>query len=61
MIGSACEVDTTADALMPGAINEGVRAIWQLGQVEVLDGGPDGDVDTPADADVFLRQGIFVP
>jgi hypothetical protein len=60
-IGSACEVDTTADALIPGTIKEGARAIWQLGQVEVLDGGPDGDVDTPAGAMVFLRQGIFVP
>jgi hypothetical protein len=61
MIGSACGVDTTADALMPGAIKEGARAIWELGQVAVLDGGPDGDVDTPADADVFLRQGILIP
>jgi hypothetical protein len=61
MIGSACDVDTTADALLPGAVKEGVRAIWQLGQVEVLDGGPDGDVDTPTGGQVFLRQGIFVP
>jgi hypothetical protein len=34
--------------------------MWQLGDLEVLDGGPDGDVDT-ADNTVFLRQGIFVP
>ena len=60
-LGSACEVDTTADALVPGTIKEGKRAIWELGQVEVLDGGPDGDVDTPAGAMVFLRQGILVP
>ena len=44
-----------------GSDQGGRRAIWELGQVEVLDGGPDGDVDTPAGADVFLRQGIFVP
>ena len=60
-LGSACEIDTTADALAPGTIKEGKRAIWELGQVEVLDGGPDGDVDTPAGAMVFLRQGIWVP
>jgi len=60
-IGSTCQVDTTADAVLPGAVKERVRAVWQLGQVEVLDGGPDGDVDTPTDGQVFLRQGIFVP
>jgi Tol biopolymer transport system component len=61
-VGSSCEIDTSADALMPGTVKEGARAIWQLGQVEVLDGGPDGDADTnPAENDVFLRQGILVP
>jgi hypothetical protein len=34
--------------------------VWELGQVEVLDGGADGDVDTPGNA-VFARQGIFIP
>jgi len=29
--------------------------------VDVLDGGPDGDVDTPAGNTLFLTQGIFVP
>jgi WD40-like Beta Propeller Repeat len=60
-IGSTCEVGTTADAVLPGAVKEKLRAIWQLGQVEVLDGGPDGDVDTAANSQVFLRQGIFIP
>ena len=31
----------------PGIIDEGDAHVWELGQVEVLDGGPDGDVDTP--------------
>jgi hypothetical protein len=60
-IGSTCEVDTTADAVLPGTVKEKLRAVWQLGQVEVLDGGPDGEVDTPANSQVFLRQGIFIP
>jgi hypothetical protein len=59
--GSACTLDTTADALYPGAIVEGRRAIWQLGQVEVYDGGADSDADTAADNTLFMRQGIFVP
>jgi hypothetical protein len=61
-VGSACDVDTTADALLPATVKEGARAVWQLGQVEVLDGGPDGDADTnPVENDVFLRQGLLVP
>jgi len=50
-IGATCEVDTTADAVVPGVASEGRRAIWAFGQVQLL--GPD---DRP-----FLRQGIFVP
>jgi glucose/arabinose dehydrogenase len=59
-IGSACAVATTANALNPGAIQSGMRTLWQLGQVEVLDGGPDGVAST-ADNTVFLRQGVFAP
>ena len=58
--GSDCDVATTADALAPGTVREGGRGVWQLNGVEVLDGGPDGDVDTPGNA-VFARPGIFVP
>ena len=40
--GSECSIDTTADAVVPGLIDEGARGVWQLGQVTVADGGPDG-------------------
>jgi glucose/arabinose dehydrogenase/PKD repeat protein len=58
--GSRCSVVTSLDAVLPGAVSEGTRAIWETGQVEVLDGGPDGDADTP-DNQVFVRQGLFAP
>jgi PKD repeat protein len=58
--GASCAVTTTADAVLPGAVKEGQRAMWQLGRVEVLDGGADGDAAT-ADNTVFARQAIFVP
>jgi glucose/arabinose dehydrogenase len=58
--GSTCDVLTSADAVIPGAITEGKRAIWQLKDVEVYDGGADGDVDTDPDT-LFMRQGVFVP
>jgi hypothetical protein len=68
-IGSHCALNTTVDALIPGAIREGKRAVWQLGQVSVRDAGPNGTgygsgcPATCGDGDerTFLRQGIFVP
>jgi hypothetical protein len=45
---------------MPGLADEGARAVWQLGAIEVLDGGADGDVSTPENT-VFATSGIFVP
>ena len=59
--GSACVSSTSVDALMPGAVPEGRRAIWQLGAVQVYDGGPDGDADTPAGDTLFATQGVFIP
>ena len=59
-IGSSCTVATTVDALVPMAVNEGLRAIWGLDRVQVRDGGPDGVAST-ADNRVFLRPGLFVP
>ena len=41
-------------------IKESKRTMWQLGQIDVLDGGPDGLVSTN-DNTVFERQGVFVP
>jgi hypothetical protein len=53
-------VSTTADAVTPGVIKEGLRTIWNAGQIVVRDGGPDGLVSTN-DNTVFLRQGVFAP
>jgi hypothetical protein len=58
--GAVCNLATTLDAVTPGLVSEGARAVWELGPVEVRDGGSDGDVDT-APNQVFARQGIFVP
>ena len=41
-VGATCELNTTLDAVMPGAIKEQDRSIWQLGAVQVFDGGADG-------------------
>jgi hypothetical protein len=59
-LGSACGVNTTTNALAPGAVRDGNAAVWQLGEIQVLDSGPnvtrgDGD-DQPV-----AVQGIFLP
>jgi hypothetical protein len=50
-IGSTCSVDTTANALAPNAVVAGMRGIWEVGKVDVYDGGNNR----------FLTQGYFVP
>jgi hypothetical protein len=59
-IGSTCSVSTTFNAVTPGAIVESQRAIWELGDVKVFDGGPDGVASTGPNT-LFARQGVFVP
>jgi hypothetical protein len=60
-IGSTCGISTAANVLVPGAIPDGRRTVWGLGQIAVYDGGPDGDVDTPTGDTLFAKQGVFVP
>ena len=59
-VGATCAVTTTFDAVTPGAVPEGKRAIWALDSLEVTDGGADGLAATAPNA-LFERQGIFVP
>ena len=59
-IGATCSLSTTADAVLPGMVTEIKRTIWQIGDVRIFDGGPDGQASTQ-DNTLFLRQGVFVP
>jgi hypothetical protein len=59
-IGSTCSVSTSFQALMPGVIVETKRSIWQLGKLQVNDGGPDGLVSTTPNT-LFATQGVFLP
>ena len=67
-IGASCSLSTTADAIVPGTVIEDKRTVWELGQVEVRDAGPNGTgyancppVCGDGDEATFLRQGVFVP
>jgi hypothetical protein len=60
-VGSTCAVSTSANAVTPGLVQAEKRAVWEMSQIQVLDGGPDGDVDTASGNTVFARQGVFAP
>jgi hypothetical protein len=45
-----CAVSTSADALVPGTMEERRRTVWELGQARVMDGD-----------EVLAAQGVFVP
>jgi hypothetical protein len=50
-VGSTCSLSSTFDAILPGVIVEGKRAVWELDDIRVFDG----------DNKPFARQGVFVP
>jgi hypothetical protein len=58
--GSSCGVNTTINALVPGVVISGQAAVWQLGEVELRDSGPDG-IRGNADDEVFAVQGLYLP
>jgi hypothetical protein len=59
-IGSTCAISTSANAVLPGSVQSGNRAIWGMGQVQVYDGGAKGTAGA-SDAKLFEDQGVFVP
>lgn len=60
--GSTCQLHSSIDALTysTGAVRELQRAIWELDQVRVLDGGANGQPGF-GDEQVFAVQGLFAP
>ena len=67
--GATCDTTTTLNSLMPGAVIEGRRENFEVGQMRVYDPGPNGTgfgAGCPpacgdGDEGVFMRQGLFVP
>jgi hypothetical protein len=58
--GGVCTINTSANAVALGAVKDGERALVEIGQISVNDGGPDGQAST-ADNTTFAIQGIFIP
>ena len=59
-VGGTCTVNTTANGVVPGSVKDNQRGIVEIGQLQVSDGGADGQVST-ADNTLFAVQGIFIP
>jgi hypothetical protein len=59
--GSTCNLSTTLNTFIPGAVRDAKRGTWELDAVRIYDGGADGDGDTTADNTVFMRPGVFIP
>ena len=60
-IGSTCAVNTTANGVVPGVVKDGKRAVVEIQQLHINDGGADGLASTDADNTLYLNQGIFIP
>ena len=58
---ATCASTTTFDAVLPGAIKEGDRSIWQLGAGAGLRRRRGRPVLATSPNTLFARQGVFVP
>ena len=59
-VGGTWNANTSANAAVPGAVKDTQRAVIELNQLQINDGGADGQVAT-ADNTLFEVQGIFIP
>jgi hypothetical protein len=59
-IGGTCSVNTTANAVVAGSVKDTQRGIVEITQLQISDGGQDGQVATP-DNTLYSVQGIFIP
>src|SRR3954465_15397870 len=58
--GGLCTANTSANAAVPGAVKDTQRANIEIAQLQLNDGGADGQVAT-TDNTLFEVQGIFIP
>jgi plastocyanin len=59
-VGSTCAITTTVNAVSPGAVVDNARAIWEISNVQVFDGGSDGVASTTGNT-LFADEAVFVP
>jgi hypothetical protein len=59
-VGSTCSVNTTANVLVPGLIQEHRQTVIQAFRVRIDNSGANG-VRGDSDDRIFATQGVFVP
>ena len=59
-VGGTCVTSTTANTVVPGSVKDTQRAVVEIQQLQVNDGGQDGLVSTAGNT-LFEVQGIFIP
>jgi hypothetical protein len=60
-VGGTCGVVTSANAVVVGSVKDLQRGVVEIQQLQINDGGTDGQVNTTADNTLFGVQGIFIP
>ena len=61
-VGSTCQVNTTADTVMPGFAREQRQTIAQMFRIRIYDSGLNGTRENGlGDDKIFLHQGVFIP
>jgi hypothetical protein len=60
-IGGTCSTNTTANAVLAGSVKDNQRGVVEIQQLQISDGGADGQAGTTADNTLFSVQGIFIP
>jgi hypothetical protein len=59
--GGTCDVTTSGAVVCPECgVRQGERTVVEMAQVQVFDGGADGQVATN-DNTLFMDQGVFIP
>jgi acid phosphatase type 7 len=58
--GASCQLTTTAEGTLPSVATEGKRSIWELVDVKLYDGGPDGIAQTGNNT-LFAVPGLLAP
>ncbi len=58
--GGVCATNTSANAVLAGSVKDTQRAVVEIQQLQINDGGADGTVAT-LDNTLFEVQGIFIP
>jgi hypothetical protein len=63
-LGATCSTNTSANAVIGGpdpVVKDGKRANVEIGQIQIFDSGPDGQVGTVTDNELLSVQGVFIP